>query len=600
MNGRAVALVALLVALTVWIYAPVWNFDFVSYDDADFVTANRGITSGFTMTTARYVAHNPYYATGGPLTWLSHVIDIELFGLAPRGHHVSSLLLHLINVVLLFGLLLRLAPSGVEGLERTVSSAIVAALFAVHPVHVESVAWISQRKDVLSTFFWLLTLWSYRSYARAPDVRRYLIVLLCFIAGLLSKPIVAMAPLTMLLLDVWPLARVDRARPAWPQWRRLIIEKLPFVAMAAVALWLTLQSQLDRGAVTEASAPLLLRLGNATVSYGAYLVKLCWPAGLSPFYPYRWTLNPVHVVASTAGLVLVTALALRLRKSLPAVTMGWFWYLATLIPVIGFVQVGAHAMADRLTYVPSVGIFLAVVWAATAGVDRRQSLRRPALAAAALVIAALSVTARAQVWHWQNGEALWRHAVVVDPSNARALANLGATLAGQGRTTEALAFYRDAVRLTPDEPKLVVNYAMALAAIGDRDSAVAQLRRAVQLDPGYAKAHLNLADQLAASGRFDEAVDHYRTAIERDPASGLARMNLSVTFAEAGRMEDALDAANGAIVLDPSRADWRFTRAMMLKALGRTTDAIRELEEVLRLQPGHTQARAELTVLRGK
>ena len=600
MTGRVAALAALLVALTVWIYAPVWNFEFVSYDDADFVTANRGITSGFTMDTVRYVAHNPYYATGGPLTWLSHVIDLELFGLNPRGHHVSSLLLHLVNVVLLFGLLRRLAPSGVEGTGRTVPSAIVAALFAVHPVHVESVAWISQRKDVLSTLFWLLTLWSYQSYARAPGARRYLIVLLCFIAGLMSKPIVSMAPLTMLLLDAWPLARVDRARPAWPQWRRLVAEKLPFVALAAVSLWLTLQSQVDRGAVTEASAPLLLRLGNATLSYAAYLGKLFWPAGLSPFYPYRWTLNWSDVASSAAALVVATAIAIRLRRLLPAVPTGWFWYLATLIPVIGFVKVGAHAMADRLTYVPSIGIFIAIVWAAAAGLARQPRLRHPVLAAAVLVIVALSVTARAQVWHWQNGEALWRHAIIVDPSNARALANLGATLAGQGRTTEALAFYRDAVRLTPDEPKLLVNFAMALAAIGDRDTAIVQLRRAAQLDPGYAKAHMNLADQLAATGRFDEAFDHYRTAIERDPGSGLARMNLAVTFAETGRLQEALDAATGAIALEPLRADWRFTRAMMLKVLGRTTDAIRELEDVLRLQPDHAQARAELTALRGK
>ena len=608
MTGRVFTLAALLVALTAWIYAPVWNFDFVSYDDADFVTANRGITSGFTMDTVRYVAHNPYYATGGPLTWLSHVIDIELFGLGPRGHHVSSLLLHLVNVVLLFGLLRRLAssgverlaPSGVEGTGLIVPSAIVAALFAVHPVHVESVAWISQRKDVLSTLFWLLTLWSYQSYARAPGGRRYLIVLLCFIAGLMSKPIVSMAPLTMLLLDAWPLARIDRARPAWSQWRRLVAEKLPFVALAAVSLWLTLQSQVDRGAVTEATAPLLLRLGNATLSYAAYLGKLFWPVGLSPFYPYRWTLNSFHVAVSAAALVTITAIAIRARKSLPAVPVGWFWYLATLIPVIGFVQVGAHAMADRLTYVPSIGIFVAVVWAAVAGLARRPGLRHPVLAATALVIAALSVTARAQVWHWQNGEALWRHAIAVDPANARALANLGATLAGQGRTTEALAFYRDAVRLTPGEPKLLVNYGMALGAIGDRDSAVVHLRRAIQIDPGYAKAHLNLADQLAASGRLDEAIGHYRTAIDRDQASGLGRMNLAVTLANAGRLDEALEEANSGVALDPSRADWRFARAMMLKVLGRTPDAMRELEEVLRRQPAHAQARAELAALRGK
>jgi len=592
-NGRVAALAALLVALTVWIYAPVWNFGFVSYDDAEFVTANRGITGGFTLNTAAYIAHNPYYATGGPFTWLSHVIDIELFGLEPRGHHVSSLLLHLVNVVVLFALLRRLTC-------RTIPSAIVAALFAVHPAHVESVAWISQRKDVLSTLFWLLTCWTYQSYARAPGAARYLIVLSCFVAGLLSKPIVAMAPLTLLLLDAWPLARLDRVQPIWPQWRRLVAEKLPFAVLAAVSLWLTLLSQVDRGAVSEASAPLLLRLGNVTQSYAAYLVTLFWPAGLSPFYPYRWTLNPGHVAASAAALALITALAVRVRHARPAVPVGWLWYLATLIPVIGFVQVGAHAMADRLTYVPSIGIFLAVVWAAAAGAADRPRLRRTAIAGAVIAIAALSVTARAQVRHWESGETLWRHAIAVDPSNARAMANLGATLAGQGRTTEALTFYRDAVRLTPAEPTLLVNYGMALAAMGDRDSAVVQFRRAVQLDPGYARAHLHLADQLAASGRFDEAFDHYRQAIIRDPAYGLARMNLSVTFAEAGRMDDALEAADGAVALEPSRADWRFTRAMILKVMNRIPEAISELEEVLKIQPGHTQARAELTALRSK
>jgi tetratricopeptide (TPR) repeat protein len=275
--------------------------------------------------------------------------------------------------------------------------------------------------------------------------------------------------------------------------------------------------------------------------------------------------------------------------------VGWFWYLATLIPVIGFVQVGAHAMADRLTYVPSIGIFLAVVWMAAAGVERRPQLRRPAVAAAAIAIAALSVTARRRLALAERRKALWRHAIVVDPSNARALANLGATLAGQGRTTEALPSIATAVRLTPDEPKLLVNYAMALAAIGDRIRGACSSGGAVASSiHATRKAHLNLRTSWLHRGRFDEAFDHYRTAIETRPASGLARMNLAVTLAEAGRLDEALEAANAAIAVEPSRADWRFTRAMMLKVLGRTADAIRELEEVLRLQPDHAQARAEL------
>ncbi len=591
-GGRAAfVLAAALACLTVLVFAPIRHFEFVSYDDGDFVTANRGIATGLTWESLRWVTANAYYATGGPITWLSHLIDLELFGLDPHGHHLTNLVLHVVNVVGLFTLLRRLTGS----LAR---SGIVAALFAVHPLHVESVAWISQRKDLLSTLFWWLAIWQYHSWAIGKSRARYLATLAWFVCGLLSKPIVIMLPATLLLVDYWPLNRIADGRPIWPQWRALLVEKIPFAVLALIAAWFTLQSQVDRGAVTEWSAPLDVRLYNVALSYAAYLAKTLWPVDLSPFYPYRNAVHGGMLAASLLTFVVCCALAILARRKLPAVTMGWGWYVAALLPVIGFVQIGAHAMADRLTYVPLVGVFIAVVWAAVAAAAQFRLTAMVPLAAGLIAIAACVAVTRQQIWIWQNGENLWRHAVEVDPTNGRALANLAATLAGQGRTSDALSYYREAVRIAPDEPKLLTNYGMALGAAGDRSAAISILRRAVINAPAYAKAHLALADQLAGNGQPDAAFESYRAAISLDPTNGLAHMNYAVTLAESGRFEDAAAQAERAVALEPRRSDWRFSAAMMLAAQGRLDRAILALEELLRIDPSFARARAELARLR--
>lgn len=589
----ALALVALLI-FTAWIFWPVSSFAWINYfDDRDFITGNAGITSGLTSTSLRYiVSDQAYYATGGPVTWLSHLVDIELYGLAPAGHHVTSLLIHLANVVLLFALMTRLTGAWIESL-------IVSAIFAVHPLHVESVAWVSARKDLVSTAFWLAALMQYQKFVSQRSRRAFALALLCCMAGLLSKPIVAMLPLTMLLLDVWPLARIDRARPLRRQLMLLLGEKIPFALLGAGALALVFQSQVARGAIAAVEpAPLLLRVSNAIVSYAEYLWKAAWPSDLSAFYPYRWDIPTITVALAATVLIVITAAALLRLRQQPFVFTGWAWYLGTLLPVSGIVRIGGHAMADRLTYVPLIGVAVAVTWLVSGAIRRRPRLVGPAVATAVIAIIGLGVVARAQVRTWKDDETLWRHALAVNAENGRAHANLAALLTEQGRVREALTHFTDALRLEPDEPKVRNNYALALIREGDRSGAMAELREAVRLDPGYGRAHANLADQLAALGLYEDAFRHYDQAIATDPRSGLARMNKAVTLAEVGRLDEAASLATTAVSIEPKQAEWRFTTAMMLKLLGRRAEAIRELEEVLRQRPEHAGARRELAALR--
>ena len=579
---------AALALLTLAIYAPVRHFDFVTYDDLEFVAENPSIATGLSWQNVRWSWANAYHSTGGPLTWLSHLIDVQLFGLAAGGHHLTSVLLHAANTVLLFLLLGRMT-------NQVAASAMVAALFAVHPLHVESVAWISQRKDVLSTLFWLLAMSAYVGYARQPGRRRYAAVTGLFALGLLSKPMVATLPFALLLLDFWPLRRIE------PRVFRLrVFEKLPWIVMSAISLFFTALSQ-ERGGSLPGFGQLSLatRLSNAVVSYVMYLIRLVWPANLTPHYPYDLSLSLVFVGLCLIVLIGISAAAWRASRSMPAFGIGWAWYLGTLVPVIGIVQVGAHASADRFTYVPSIGLFVAVVWTGAAWL-RRWRVPRTAVAVLSLaIVAALGVAARAQIEIWRNGLTLWQHAVRVSPDDARAHLNLGVTLSRARRFSDAIAAYRDAIRLAPTLAQAHNNLALALAQTGQPSAAMAAAQDAVRLDPDYAAAHANLADLLAAHGVTAEALAHYERAIQLDPRAGLARMNYAITLAQIGRIDEAIPQARGAVDLEPTRTDWRFVAAMLLKEAGRRDEAIRELKAVLKEQPNHPHAGRELTALCG-
>jgi Flp pilus assembly protein TadD len=518
------------------------------------------------------------------------MLDVERSGLDAGAHHVTSLVLHCANAVLLFLVL--------QGMTRSTGrSAFVAALFALHPLHVESVAWIAARKDVLSSLFWILTMGAYARYVRRPGYAAYALVVLMLLLGLLSKPMVATLPLVLLLLDVWPLRRLPAGSPGAHHWR-LVAEKIPLALLAAACIALTFAAQRQLGAVTGADVlPIGERLANAAVSVWAYLIKMVWPADLVPFYPYR-TAIPISLVAfAFGGLVAMTAVAVWCRTGAPYVTVGWLWYLATLIPVLGLVQVGGHAMADRFTYVPLIGIFLVISWGG-ASIARRLRVDRGLQAAAAVaILVVLSWRAGIQASYWRNSTALWEHAVRVQPGNARAHANLGVALAADGDDHQAIAHYREALQLQPNDPRSHNNLALALAGTGLQREAIDHYREAVRLDPGYVKARINLANLLDQSGRRGDAIAEYRRVLERHPEEVLARVNLAVALGHSGRIAEALTEMLEAIRRDPGQAQWHYIAAMMWVQKDQPAEAIAQLTEALRLDPGHQDSRRALAEL---
>jgi len=385
-----------LAGLVAAVYAPVRHYEFVTFDDYAFIVDNPQVTAGLTTESVRWAFAHAYDAAGGPLTWLSHMLDVAIFGMAPGSHHLQSVLLHAVNTVLVL-----LVLAGMTG--AIWRSAFVAALFAVHPLHVESVAWISERKDVLAAMFWLLTMWAYVRYVRRPDLLRYGVVALMLTLGLLAKPMVGTLPVILLLLDVWPLERGKPQRPGRADWRALVIEKIPLLAIAAGFLTWTLVAQRGIGAVVSLEAlSLPARLANALTSLLAYIQKLIWPSGLAVFYPFPRDPSIWLPMAGASLLLGVSLLAWRLRVGRAHVLVGWLWYVVTLIPVIGLVQVGSHAMADRFTYLPAIGLFLIVAWEGPELLSKVFRSRHVSVAAGLALVLAFAVVARRQVGYWQT------------------------------------------------------------------------------------------------------------------------------------------------------------------------------------------------------
>src|SRR5580765_6765130 len=429
----AVALAIALLSLTV--FWPVTTFDFVNYDDLEFVAENPHVATGLNAENVEWAFANPYSATGGPLTWISHMLDVEMFGMDAGKHHATSLVLHLCNTVLLLALLWRM--TGAFG-----PSAVAAVLFAIHPLHVESVAWVSERKDVLSTLFWLLTIRAYVSYVKRPAWPRYAAVVACFTLGLLSKPMVATLPFVLLLLDVWPLERINvrdifRRRTTAarsPGVTRLVLEKVPLFVLSAISIGLTFEAQRQLGAIAAIdSLPIGSRVSNAIVSYVTYIGQAFWPVDLAAFYPHPLVIPLAQTAGAALALAVITVFAMTAARDAPYVTVGWFWYVGTLVPVIGIVQLGSHAMADRFTYIPLVGLFVIAAWGGASLLQRAGASRATLTIAAVALVAACVVVSRAQVHHWENGVALWEHATQVTRNNARAHANLGVALARLGQ-----------------------------------------------------------------------------------------------------------------------------------------------------------------------
>ncbi len=536
--GRLEFLLAVLLAVvTLSGFVHVLGCGFVDFDDLPYIVNNPVVRAGLTTDGVAW-AFSPYTRSGYwmPLTWLSHMLDAQLYGMAPAGHHLTSLLLHAGNVALLFLVLARMTGAPWR-------SAVVAALFALHPLRVESVAWVAERKDVLSTFFLLLALHAYVAYAAQPTVRRYTLVFVCFAFGLMAKPMLVTFPFLLLLLDVWPLRRVTRSRAV------LLVEKLPLFALTVIVSALTFTTQRSSGAMRSIE-PLGHRVANAAVAYVRYLAKVAWPTRLAVFYPFppAW---PAWQVAGAALIVVgITVLAVMVRRRCPYVVVGWLWYLGTLVPVIGVVKLGDYAMADRYTYVPMIGLLLAITWALHDLAGRTPAIRVALVAASIPTVIVLGALTQRQVGYWRDSVTLFGHAAEVTENNWLAQKNLGNALLEAHRPQEAMTHFGEALRVQPNFADAEFGIGLALATEGKPDEAAEHYRRCLEIAPTFAGAHNNLGVVLLARGDVAGAAEHFAAAVRLRPDDVGLRGNLRAVLAMQERPPESADHAPG--LLDPA------------------------------------------------
>lgn len=530
-------------------YSGAGDLGFIEvYDDWAYVTENPVVRDGLSVAGVRWAFTNTAQTSNWhPLTWLSHMLDVQLFGLAPRGHHLMSLAIHALNAVALLLVLRSLTGS----LWR---SAVVAALFAVHPLHVQSVAWVSERKDVLCAFFWMATLCAYVSYTRRPGRLRWSLVVVAFVLGLMAKPMLVTLPFVLLLLDYWPLGRVRRG---WaPNTRTLgaaVVEKTPLFLLAAGSSALTLFAQQHVVSAAD-SLGASARVANALLAYVGYLGKTIWPAGLAIFYPLVVRIDVAHVVSAGFVLSLLTFAALAGRRW-PALAVGWFWYLGTLVPVIGLVQVGGQAMADRYTYIPLVGVFIAVVWVVS---DLGSRTRRGRLALAGgttLIIGALLFATATEVGRWKDSPTLFRRALEVTTGNWVAERSFGVALLNRGRIEEALPHLEASARIAPGSVESAFNLGVGYFRFGNKAAAAEAFRKTIRLDPTHANAYYNLGVCAGEAGDLAAAVTHFRDAIRLNQGHFEARFNLGLALEKRGAPAEALEQYREALRINPADRD---------------------------------------------
>jgi len=592
-----------LVLGTLAIYAPVVSYDFTTYDDPLYVTENARVQQGLSAATLLWAFSTGRGGNWHPLTWLSHALDWQLYGAWPGGHHLTNLLLHLANALLLFTLVRRLTRAPWR-------SALVAGLFAWHPLHVESVAWVAERKDVLSACCWWLALHAYVTYARQSRPRAYRAALLWFALGLLAKPMVVSLPCALLLLDYWPLRRGGSGTSPWlpapPEdaprpvpWHRLVLEKWPFFALAAASSVVTFLVQKSGGAVVSLAAlPLADRLAHACLAYVAYLARTFWPRGLAVFYPLPESWSAVEASGAALLLAVVTAGAWVWRRRQPWLLVGWVWFVVTLLPVIGLVQVGLQFMADRYTYIPLTGLFLALVWGLAELVARGPAGLRTALQATGglALLGCLALTAL-QVRTWQNAETLFRHALAVSPDRFTALNNLARALGKLGRIEEAAAHFEAALALRPGAPLPLYNLGLIAARQGDLERARARYEAALHSQPDYAPARFELANLLANQGQLEQAAAHYRACLRTAPGVPEVHRNLALVLVRLGALQEAVAHFRAALRLDPDQPEAHSQLAAALHKLGQPAAARHHYQQALRLRPDLVPARLKLGLL---
>jgi tetratricopeptide (TPR) repeat protein len=637
---RVICLLLVLFALA--LYQPVTNHGFINFDDDLYVTGNSHVNAGLTWRGIAWAFRSGYAHNWHPLTWISHMLDCQLYGLNPAGHHLTNLLFHIANTVLLFLFLNRTTGT-------TWRSGIVAALFACHPLHVESVAWAAERKDVLSTFFWLLTLLAYARFVEESRVQGsnpknqgsklkdqkpeskvqtpkskifYAAALLLFACGLMSKPMVVTLPFALLLMDIWPLQRFHNS-----MFQRLFAEKIPFFALSLASCVITFMVQ--QGAVAPLDAlPLSFRITNAAVSYLLYVSKTCWPVDLAVLYPIPTHWPAGLVIVSILFVLACSVLVVRFARRYPYLFVGWFWYLGTLIPVIGLVQVGLQSMADRYLYIPGIGLLITVVWGSSALLSTWPRGKWIAAGAGIIVLVGCVAGTWTQLQYWQNSITLFSHAkavtpanymtdnhlgealdaagefdkaipvleesVRINPHNARGLSELGTVLAQQGKLPEAIECFFKALQLRPNDAVLRYDLGAELLENGQLDEAAAQLLTAIQLNPNFAAAHRSLASVLFKKGETSAAFEHFATAINLDPGWADAHFDYGLALLNHNQPAEAAAQFSQAVALVPNEARGHYRLAEALSRQHRSREAINEYWQALRLTPNTPDALNQL------
>ncbi len=630
------ALCAILVVVTVFSFRGVLTNDFVALDDSDYVLLNRHVQQGVNMQSIAWAFTTFQQGNWHPLTWISHMMDWSLYGNSPGGHHMTNVCLHAANVVLLF--MLFLCMTGF--LWR---SAMVAFLFALHPAHVESVAWISERKDLLCTLFWFAALLAYAWYVRRPSWKRYLCVACCFACGLMSKPMIVTLPFTLLLLDFWPLRRITFTPELHTHWLstlwKLCVEKWLLFILAAISCVITFIAQRTGGAVaTLQELSFGARICNAAISYCRYIRITFWPDPLIVYYFHeKNNIMVAAAVLSAIALILVTAVCWHFRKQRPYCLIGWLWFLGTLTPVIGIVQVGHQAMAERYTYVPLVGLFIAIVWLAGDVVANFPKMRILTQLLAAAVILACAVKTGAQVKVWENTVTLLSHTLEVDPRGEFPNVNLGAAYARLGRYAEAQKYFdraldyapsepvilsysafnlmlthdqsklpqagqrlQQALRLAPGNPEILTYLALWSAFMGRPMDEEMYCRQALAAHPDLVTARLYLGDALQAQGKLDEAVLEYRHVLAVEPDSYNAHNSLGMIFNKQGLTEEALKEYWLSLAIQPNQVMAHSKMGKILMEMHRLPEAVEQFSDAVRIDPANAEARHNLDLAQAR
>ncbi len=569
------ALLPALAALTV--YAVTVRHGFVAYDDGAYVYENPAVTSGLSWRGIWWSLTAFQSANWHPLTWLSHMLDAQLFGPWAGGHHLTSTILHAVASTLYFLVFERL-------LGRRLPALLIALLFAVHPLHVQSVAWVAERKDVLSGLLMAAVLLAWVAFLRRPGRGRQAAVAGLFALGLLAKPMLVTLPCLLLLLDFWPLGRVGRGRTTW---RRAVIEKAPLLLLSAASAAVTLVAQRSGEAVSSlAAVPLEERIANASLSLWWYLGKTVWPTGLAIFYPHPREGFSAGSIVALLGLAAVTAAVTGYRRKLPWLTTGWYWYLGMMVPVIGLVQVGSQGRADRYAYLPLLGIFLAGAWCLV-GVGAR---RNWTWALALLLTVPLAASARYQVGFWRDGESLFRRGIEVVPGSTLAYLNLGKEYEARGEDDRALEAYRRAMAVDPEDASLPHTAASLLMRQGRLDEAAEYFRTAVRIAPDHVLARFSLGLLLMRGKQWREAADEFRAAVGRDPRFADAWLQYGTALYQGDDRPGAAEAFRRAVGLKPGNAMAHYNLGVVLGELGREEEARRHFEQARKLDPAMSGA----------